>query len=57
MGVNGEIMIEFQKGDRSAELYFLPDGQTELILFEEDEVALEGNLAHHFRDLLNFFNA
>lgn len=56
-GVNGEVMIEFQKNDRSAELYFLPDGQTELILFENDEVALEGNLDLHFRQLLNFFNA
>lgn len=56
-GVNGEILIEFQEDGRSAELYFLPDGQTELILFEKDEVALEGSLAHHFRDLLDFFNA
>lgn len=56
-GVNGEIMIEFQKGNRAAELYFLPDSQTELILFEEDEVTLEGNLTDHFCDLLNFFNA
>lgn len=50
-------MIEFQQSGKAAELYFLPDGKDELVLFEEDEVALEGDLASNFRDLLNFFNA
>ncbi|MCF8257913.1 MAG: hypothetical protein K9J06_10175 [Flavobacteriales bacterium] len=40
-GVNGEVMLEFQKGDRAAELYFNPDGTTELVLFVHDEVVYE----------------
>lgn len=54
-GVNGEVMIEFQKGNKAAELYFLPDGQSELILFMEDEVGLKGDLDHHFREFIDFF--
>jgi hypothetical protein len=56
-GVNGEIMIEFQKEDKAAELYLLPDGANELILFEKDDVVLEGNLKDHFKDLIAFFNS
>lgn len=55
-GVNGEVMIEFQKGNRAAELYFLPTGQNELILFKDDEAYLEGTLQGNFRHLISFFN-
>ena len=55
-GVNGEVMIEFKKGTYSAELYFLPDGTDELILFEGDEVKFEGMLSEDFRLLISFFN-
>ncbi|NJL14807.1 MAG: hypothetical protein HC913_18605 [Microscillaceae bacterium] len=33
-GVNGEVMIEFSNPPKAAELYFLPDGQDELILLQ-----------------------
>lgn len=55
-GVNGEVMIEFKKGTHAAELYFLPDGSDELILFESDEVKLEGDLNQGIRQLIKFFN-
>lgn len=55
-GVNGEIMIEFAQGAEAAELYFLPDGKNEFLLFEDDEVIMEGNLKDNFRKLLDFFN-
>ncbi len=55
-GVNGEVMIEFQKGTKAAELYFLPDGQCELILFKDDEVEREGDLENNLRELIDFFS-
>lgn len=54
-GVNGEIMIEFQKGNRAAELYFMPNGENELILFKDDEVEREGDLNEDFREFIDFF--
>lgn len=55
-GVNGEIMLEFSKDEKAAELFFLDDGTTELLLFENDNTILEGTLENHFSDLINFFN-
>ena len=55
-GVNGEVMIEFKQETKAAELYFLPDGENEFVLFEEDEVFLEANLNDNFHQLLDFFN-
>ena len=54
-GVNGEVMIEFQKGNKAAELYFEPSGENEVILFEDDEMKHEGNLGEHFHKLIEFF--
>ncbi|TVR89366.1 MAG: hypothetical protein EA411_02560 [Saprospirales bacterium] len=56
-GVKGEIMIEFKKGDKAAELYFLPDGANELILYDKDAAVMEGNLNDHFKNLIAFFNS
>ncbi len=55
-GVNGEVMIEFKKKDKAAELYFLPNDQNELILFEKNKVVFEGSLDDDYRRLLDFFN-
>lgn len=56
-GVNGEIMIEFKQGEKAAELYFNPDGTTELLLFDiEDEVVKETNLESGLADLINYFD-
>jgi hypothetical protein len=55
-GVNGEVMIEFKQENRAAELFFLENGNSELILFENDEVVFEGNIKDHFLKLLQFFN-
>jgi hypothetical protein len=54
-GVDGEVMLEFQKGVKSAELYFLPDASTELVLFQEDEFVFEGRLPDHFDKMIQFF--
>lgn len=56
-GVNGEIMIELKDGERSAELYFLPNGEDELILFEKDEEVFVGTINDHFQNLMDFFNS
>jgi hypothetical protein len=55
-GANREIMLEFQRGNKAAELYFLPEGNDELILFENDQVVGEGNFDTLFRELINHFN-
>jgi len=55
-GVDGEIMLEFNQDDKAAELYFLDDGSTELLLFKKDDTILEGTLEGHFSNLIHFFN-
>ncbi len=55
-GINGEILIEFKQENKAAELYLLPDGENELLLFENDELISEGDLDENFHELLDFFN-
>ncbi len=55
-GVNGEIMLEFSKDNKAAELYFNPDGSTELILFLDNKVQHESTLGEGYRNLIDFFN-
>lgn len=55
-GVNGEVMIEFKNDELAAELYFLPDGTDEFILFEADELKIESNLNEGFHELIQFLN-
>lgn len=55
-GPNGELVIEFRKGNREAAVYFNPDGTTELIHSENHQTQLEGSLEKNYRDLLNFIN-
>lgn len=55
-GVNGEVMIEFKAGNLAAELFFLPDGTDEFVLFDDDEVKYEGNLGEDFSSLIQFLN-
>lgn len=55
-GVNEEVMVEFKgEGAKAAEVYFNPDGSTELLLFQDDEVELEGDLEENYPDLIQFF--
>jgi hypothetical protein len=54
-GVNGEVMIEMKKNDRVAEIYFWEDHSTELLLFENEQVVLEGALKTDYQKLLHFF--
>ncbi len=56
-GPNGEIVIEFKRGNKEAAVYFNPDSTTELILSENNQTILEGSLAKSYRDLLQFLNA
>lgn len=55
-GVNGEVMLEFNSGQKSAELYFNTDGSNELLLYQSDETILEGSLEDHFNELMDFFD-
>jgi len=55
-GVEGEVMIEFKgESGKAAEVYFNPDGSTELLLFQDDEVEREGDLKENYSDLIHFF--
>lgn len=55
-GVNGEVMIELKNENKAAEIYFLPDARTELIMFDEDHCIFEGSLNENFSTLIRFFN-
>jgi hypothetical protein len=55
-GPNGELVIEFRKGNKEASAYINPDGSTELILNEGNNYVLEGTLEANYKDLLTFIN-
>jgi hypothetical protein len=55
-GVNGEILMEFKLGNKTAEIYFNEDGSNELLFFEGPENILEGNIELHLKLLFDFFN-
>lgn len=55
-GVNGEILIECKLNEKSSEIFFNPDGSTELLLFVDEECKRETNLEEGFTELVNFFN-
>ncbi len=55
-GINGEVLIEFKEKSREAELFFNPDGSTELFLYENDECKLEDTIEAGFTKLIEFFN-
>lgn len=55
-GPNGELVVEFKKGNKEAAAYFNPEGTTELILSENNNVQFEGSLEENYRDLLHFIN-
>jgi hypothetical protein len=55
-GPNGELILEFRKGNKEASAYFNPDSSTELILNEGDHYILEGTIEENYKDLLNFIN-
>lgn len=55
-GPNGELVLEFRQGDKEAAAYFNPDGTTELILNEGDNIILEGTVEGNYKDLLGFIN-
>lgn len=55
-GVNGEVMVELKLGNRAAEVFFNPDRSTELLLFENNNCKLEGDLETNIEELISFFN-
>ncbi len=54
-GVNGEIMLEFSKGNKAAEVFFT-DNSTELLLYDNNKTVLEGTLENDFPALIRFFD-
>ncbi len=54
-GVNGEIMLEFSKGNKAAEVFF-SDGMIELLLYDNNKTVLEGTLKNDFSALIRFFD-
>ena len=55
-GPNGELVIEYRKGNKEASVYISSDGSMELILNEGNNFFLEGTVEENYRDLLNFIN-
>lgn len=56
-GPNGELVVEFKKGNKEAAAYFNSDGTTELVMNEGDVVFEEGTIENNYKDLLRFINA
>lgn len=46
-GPNGEIVVEFKKGDFSAEVYFNEDGSREMILYTGKNQVIVNNVSIH----------
>lgn len=55
-GPNGELVIEFKKGNKEAAAYFNPDGGSELVLSDNNQILFEGFLEENYKDLLLFIN-
>ena len=56
-GPNGELVVEFKKGNKEAAAYFNPDGTTELVMNEGDSIIEEGTIENNYKNLLRFINA
>ncbi|MEK7253939.1 MAG: hypothetical protein AAB316_04290 [Bacteroidota bacterium] len=56
-GRSGEVLVEFKNGDKAAEVYFEPDGSAEVLMYENEECVLEGNLNENYEKLTTFLNA
>ena len=52
-GPNGEILIEFKNGKLEAEIYFNQDGTSQVLIYDDNECVLEGNLEENYEDLKN----
>jgi hypothetical protein len=55
-GVNGEVIIELKNENKAAEIYFLPDASSELVMFDGVDCIFEGSLNEAFSTLIRFFN-
>jgi hypothetical protein len=51
-GNNGEVLVEYKKENRAAEIYFNPDGTNELLLFENNNLIIESTVDKGYKDLL-----
>jgi hypothetical protein len=49
-------MIELNKDQKAAEIYFNPDGSEELLLYENNNCILEKEDVSSYTDLIEFFN-
>gem|GEM_PF-2126649 len=55
-GPNGEVVVEFKKGEKEAAIYFTAGDSTELILHRGNENILEGTVEKNYSELLEFIN-
>jgi len=55
-GPNGEVVVEFKKGNKEAAAYINRDGSTELLLHEGNNYVLEGTLEENYKNLLSYIN-
>ena len=54
-GPNGEILVEFQNGDRSVEMYFYVDSLADYAFFDDDELVEEQNFDENVIDKIAEF--
>lgn len=55
-GVNGEVLLEIKSDDKVAEIYFNPDHSSELLLYKNEELVLEGTIEENRIEFLSFFS-
>ena len=56
-GRSGEVLVEFKSGERAVEIYFEPNGNAEILFFENNECVTEGSLADNYEKLISFLHA
>ncbi len=52
-GPNGEILVEFKDDKFEAEIYFNEDGGNQILIYDDDECVLEGDLEENYEEFKN----
>jgi hypothetical protein len=56
-GPNGEIVIEFKRGNLEAEVYFDEDDAGQVLIYNGDNCVVEGAIKDHYEDLREMFTS
>lgn len=52
-GPNGEVLLEFKNDKLEAEIYFNEDGDNQILIYDDDECVLEGDLEENYEKFKN----